>query len=132
MRSYGSSWVKDGIGYAEGPWWTITLEASDPPLTAEGTYSQNWNESHDAQQYGIGAQTYVLDTPDGRWEGSGNILLSSTEQYAMIVLDGQGGYEGLTATVLISTGFSSGDTFVGVITPGEPPEMPEAVEPPAE
>ena len=80
-----------------------------------------------------GASTYVLVNPDGRWVGSGSsTALSSGDLHEMVVLRGEDAYDGLTATVLIENDFSSPATFVGVIFPGEPPKVPEPVEPPAE
>jgi hypothetical protein len=134
VQSYGSSWEKDGIGYAVGPWWAITVDASDPRLTGHGTWVANWNEST-STQIGIGASTYVLVSEDGRWVGSGYSTTPMPGRYELVVLRGEGAYDGLTASVLISEDFSSpssGTTFEGVIFPGEAPTVPEPVEPRAE
>jgi hypothetical protein len=132
VQSYGSSHSEGGLGYAEDVWFKIVWEASDPRLSGEGTWSASWHES-DPGQVGIGVHTYVLVNPGGRWVGTGPSLGSASESYVMATLDGEGGYEGLTAVVLIHEDYPSGSvTFDGVITPAEPPKIPEAVEPPAE
>jgi len=132
VQSYGSTVTEGGIYWTEGPWWKITWEASDPRLSGQGTRSANWNEWV-TTGISIGASTYVLVNPDGRWVGSGSsTALSSGDLHEMVVLRGEDAYDGLTATVLIENDFSSPATFVGVIFPGEPPKVPEPVEPPAE
>ena len=131
VQSYGSTVTEDGIYWSEGPWWTITWEASDPRLSGQGTRSANWNESVTTGT-GIGTSTYVLVNPDGRWLGSGSFAQAEGEMSEMVVLHGEGAYDGLTASVFHQTDFSSPHTFAGVIFPGEPPTIPEPVEPPAE
>jgi hypothetical protein len=132
-RSFPSPRSEDGIAYADGAWWTITWEASDTRLSGEGTWSASWHGSETGPG-GIGANSFVLDNPDGRWVGTGQTLLLADETYVMVNLSGEGEHEGLTAWVLVHTDFTSDDppTLVGVITPVEPPEFPEPVEPPAE
>ena len=132
-RSFPSPRSEGEIWYVDGAWWTITWEASDPRLSGEGTWSANWHEAETGTG-SIGANTFVLDNPDGRWVGTGDTLLLPNEVYVMVNLSGEGGYDGLTARVLVHTDSTSDEppTLVGVITPVEPPEFPEPVEPPAE
>ncbi len=69
VASYGSTILSDGIYHTRGPWWNITWEASDPRLSATGTYTSNWNEV-DANGLAYSASAYVLVNADGRWAGA--------------------------------------------------------------
>jgi hypothetical protein len=83
-----------------------------------------------ATQVGIGASTYVLVNPDCRWLGSGHEFTTrATGRDDLVVLHGEGAYDGPTAAVRI---YDDTLKFEGVIFPGEAPKVPEPVEPPDE
>jgi len=93
---------------------------------------------------GVRAYTYRLEGPTGAWTGTGRGFstggfefypteeswLFSTE---LVELTGEGDYEGLSAILVLNT--SWGDfvtatyTFEGYIFEGEPPPLPEPIEP---
>jgi hypothetical protein len=129
VASYGSTILSDGIYHTRGPWWNITWEASDPRLSATGTYTSNWNEV-DANGLAYSASAYVLVNADGRWAGASQTF-GSPGGSEFLILHGEGAYEGLTAYVHIPA--TSGQrAFDAIITNAEAVEVPEAVEPPAE
>ena len=123
-------WTEEGGIYRwEGPWWILTWEASDPRLIGQGTKISNLSGS-ESTEIGIGASTYVLDGPDGRWVGSGYTYGAPTGGVDLLVLHGEGAYDGLTS--VLSIDWSDVATFEGVIFPGEAPEIPEPIEPSTE
>ena len=132
-ESFGRRVEDVGVTRTKGVWWIIGAEASDGRLSGRGTKSSNWNSSWDTE-IGIGADTYVLANPDGRWVGSGhNFTTGPSAGDDLVVLRGEGGYDGLTAALSVDTIDWSGIAeFEGVIILGEAPEIPEPVEPPAE
>jgi hypothetical protein len=129
VQSYGSTTEEDGIYHTRGPWWKITWEASDPRLSGTGTYVSNWNEVV-ASGLSYGADNYILVNQDGRWAGT-SLVFGSPGDDELLVLQGEGAYEGLTAYVQIPA-TSGQKSFNAIITNGEPVEIPEPVEPPAE
>ena len=129
LQSWADYLEEGGIIRNEGAWWIIDWEASDPRLSGRGTKISNWNES-ESPEVGIGAETWVLDGPDGRWVGSSHFFGTPTGGVDLLVLHGEGGYDGWTT--VLSIDWSAVATFEGVIFPSEAPAVPEPVEPPAE
>jgi hypothetical protein len=122
----GEEGSADGSFTLTGAGWMTTWEATDPRLSGTAEVIANYKDNPFARAE-IGAGIVSLENEGGRWEGrattlSGEIL----GQADTIVMRGQGGYEGLTAYILVD---EVKRTFKGMVFPGEMPPFPE---PPAE
>jgi hypothetical protein len=130
VQSFGTTVEKDGVYNTERPWWVVTWEADDPRLSGDGTWVANWNW---LLEDGPGTSTaaYVLVNPGGRWVGTSQGYGDGSVDNEMVVLHGEGDYDGLTAMLLLRT--VEGEAgFEGVIFPFESPEIPDPIEPPAD
>lgn len=128
----GSGGVIDGIDHIEGLAARGSMISSDPRLTGTFIYTANWlidttagtNTEHMANI--LKAGTYELTTDEGSWFGEitgfGNIDLGVN--YDVIVFEGRGAYEGLTAVVHVDWQNWLGE-YVGTIFPAAMPEVPE-------
>ena len=106
--------------------------ASDPRLSGEETVTAHWDRylSPDISvpQVGVGATTRVLVNDDGRWVGQSGIAVemgSDNDQMDIVVMRGEGAYEGLTAVIVMEQESVDHAPFVGAIFPGEIPPAPE-------
>jgi len=109
-------------------------DASDPRLSGVVTTVDNWH-SWLGQDMQVEATAYELVNDGGRWTGTGTGLVIESIgdlpygrlNSAMIVLDGEDGYEGLSALVYMDWADGYGEPVIhGVIFPGEMPypELP--------
>ena len=130
VHTVGTTVNEEGVYHTRGPWWTVTWEADDPRLSGEGTWTVNWNFLLEDGP-SIGTSAIVLANPDGRWVGTGQGFGDGSVDHELIVLRGEGDYDGLTATLLMR-GDAGSTGFEGIIFPFEPPEIPDPIEPPAE
>ena len=99
----GDTTLTDGVQFVN------RWEASDPRLTGDVAYTGKWlwNEP---QQVQVEANHRVLENDGGRWVGSGNAILGPTiGNVDTVLLTGEGGYEGLTAYVIIDWGNGPGN-----------------------
>ncbi len=125
------------------------VESSDPRLpsrmmtrtlldTREGTHPDG------PVSPAVMATSYRLEGPDGAWAGTGrgfdvNPYLETDEagerlwSTVSVVLSGEGDYEGLSAVLVLSLDwadyYSATSTFEGYIFEGQPPPLPEPIEP---
>jgi hypothetical protein len=113
--------------------WTLTLRTDDPRLSGTWATSQNYNHftSDDVggmTRHGIGRLTNEggawasefrgFTKPGERWE---------TGNHYMVWLTGEGGYEGLSAMLLMLPTGSGAWNVDGVIAPGPLPEPPTSL-----
>lgn len=92
--------------------------ASDPRLSGAVTYHGAWD---DFGGYSIETNTYEVVNDGGRWFGPATAVTANGVWVETMVLDGEGGYEGLTAYVL----HTIPNQMNAIIYPGEPIPMPE-------
>ena len=64
-----------------------------------------------------------MTNPGGSWKGTGTAFGSETSDKGVLVLQGSGGYAGLSA-YLVFDGLGTDATFEGLIFPGEMPAAP--------
>jgi hypothetical protein len=113
-----------------------SIEWSDPRLPSEMVSRLNIDlYPFGPDLFQAGAETYRLDGPDGAWTGTGRGFAMNW----LVVLSGEGAYEGLSAMfvrdVVMADPDSAGNDhewFKGYIFEGELPSMPDPVEPFAE
>ena len=123
----------NGFTAVDGFTWRNNWESSDERLTGDVTGVTNWvvgPDGFDAWGTGgqpdiINAQVIELTNDGGSWLGEGMAFGSTDLDISrdMYTLVGQGGYEGLTAFVIIEQ--PPAPTFSGVIFPATMPEVPE-------
>ena len=141
-----------GYGYAHntgyGGVWERDIDWSDPRLPSLMRLSDNWDwysvgDTSDEINGAISlVQNVRLDGPDGTWTGTAYGLLEETKpvetypQTLLMVLQGEGAYEGLSAmlrpTYEEPPGFGTVPDLEGYIFEGGMTPIPEAPEPPAE
>ncbi len=123
------------------------MKWSDPrlPSRMEYRFSAETGRSIHPDGTVVAAQMVAavrLDGPDGDWSGTGRVLAWTLEPESgakgrdtwteVLMLDGDGDYEGLSAT-LTNTGRGDGiGPYEGFIFKGELPPMPDPIEPPAD
>jgi hypothetical protein len=113
--------------YRGGAWTPSIIEMSDPRLDGELTISHDRDEysTADGVVY-AGSATWRITNADGAWQGSYQGLNDGeASSPATVVLDGEGGYEGLYA-VWEQTPDDSGWDVHGIIFPAAPPAPPTA------
>ncbi len=108
-----------GVIHYRGVEFAMDWVASDPRLSGAVTYHGAWDEFGG---YSIETNTYEVVNEGGRWFGPATAITVNDVWVETIVLDGEGGYEGLTAYVL---GTLLPDETNAIIFPGEPIPMPE-------
>lgn len=114
--------------------WKDRLESSDPRIAGEHTVIANWvidpNEfdpwSRGEQANLLLSTSHRLSNDEGSWLGEGRGMHSTELAIAMeaIVFDGQDGYAGLTAFVIVDS-TQEPATVSGVVYPAEMPEFPD-------
>ena len=88
----------------------------------------------------VWAETHRLDGPDGFWTGTarGFAMTPTRQPEGMLVLTGEGAYEGFSAMFVMEVVPPGPDEdehhtlMTGYIIEGELPPMPLLIEPPAE
>ena len=104
-----------------------TWEASDSRLSGDVTYSGLWHRYPAPATMQVEAAARELVNSGGRWVGQATAIATATiGGWDAIVFTGEGGYEGLTAYVVIDWNGDPG-SFVGAIFPGDMPAFPEPV-----
>ena len=111
-------------------WWTTRYEVDDPRLSGYATSRHNRNTGA-TTTYAGGTRmiTARIDNDGGSWVGTGRAYSGpeSSIHYQML-LEGQGGYEGLHAIIALDTESTAAPFEVtGAIISGDLPELPEAV-----
>ena len=126
---FGTIETVDSVERSRGSAWAPSIvEMSDPRLDGRATISFDTDAytGSDGTSYSLGSGTWRIETAEGAWQGSYNIVepdgYSSTVTTALI---GEGAYEGLVAVWESSIGGSGWDVR-GVIYPAGPPEPPTA------
>jgi len=111
----------------------ILVEASDPRLSGTATIvsSSDSHSTPDGESIDVFVETYDIVNADGGWSGmltGFKLPGDSGEIPSSLVLPGIGGYEGLTAVLIIdfagSTAPGGGIPFEGAIFIGRPPPIP--------
>jgi hypothetical protein len=114
----------DGHVEQRGNAWSPTISGmTDPRLDGRLTFSLN-NDTYPDGAYDVGTATYRIETDDGAWQGSTPVVASGASDWdasGVVVLVGEGAYEGLYAVM----GTDWGEIH-GVIFSGPPPEAPTA------
>ena len=124
--SPGERTTEDGVVHIEGVNHAHVWEASDPRLSGEVTYTGNWNQYSTDPEMQVESGTYELVHADGRWLGTAPaIVVGGLDTLDPVVLIGDGGYDGLSAYVLIDWQTNGDPTFSGLIFPGDLPAFPE-------
>ena len=119
------------------------FEWSDPRLppmmTSRMATDAHWYESDANPSAAVPwASTHRLDGPDGAWTATerGFMETDGFESFVLLVLTGEGAYEGLGAMLVegVSEAPDGDDDTIweGYIFEGELPSMPDPIEPPAE
>jgi hypothetical protein len=123
------------------------MEWSDPRLPSVMRLSENWDWYNVGESDGVNGaiplmQNVRLDGPDGTWTGTVYALLEETapvERYpqtTLMVLEGEGAYEGLSAMLRTvyddPPGFGAIPDWEGYILEGPMTLIPDAPEPAAE
>ena len=116
----GSRGSTEGISF-ENRW-----DASDPRLSGTVIYTGNWR-SYSPSDVQVESGARILENDGGRWVGTSTAVATPEGNTDTVILRGEGGYEGLTAYVVMD--WTARGSFFGAIFPGELPPLPE---PPAE
>jgi len=124
-------WLGEGTDESGTYWNAARVEASDSRLSGTGT--ENW-KCQEGTGFEVCVGTWRVENEGGTWLGRIEGFNHASGMYDWTVLEGQGGYEGLTALrVMISEGMESEpDVMEMVILDFEMPEQPEPKLPPAE
>jgi hypothetical protein len=125
------NWTDErGVEHYHGFRASSTDEWSDPRLPSETAMVENYDiyQTDDGSQV-VGLSAVRLDGPGGSWTGTATSLYSLPDGTGtgLMVLTGEGAYEGLFAVL---EGDPTG--WDGYICEGEMPPMPDPPEPPAE
>ena len=117
----------DGLNDSVGVVYVARFDSDDDRLTGDATITANWQFPADPG-YLLAARTYELANEEGSWVGQSHSLSADDLGVAveMAVLEGQDGYEGLTAYVHFDWNDDFSTSFSGVIYPGPGPAVPEA------
>jgi hypothetical protein len=108
-----------------------TVEATDPRLSGTATFRTTIHWYPSPVDTGVVAHAVRLVNDEGAWTGTGRTINSlNFGRMEMLVLSGEGAYEGLTA-FLVEDLFHTPGTAKGVIIEGELPAFPEPIEPAA-
>jgi hypothetical protein len=111
---------------------TQRWEASDPRLTGDLSYIADHvgygpGSAHVANA-SVGAGTYEVVNEGGRWSGTATEMWVDVPRYSThtVLLTGKGGYEGLSAYLVIDIGwgYDYDRTFKGLIYPDPMPAAP--------
>ena len=124
--AYGESRPDEsGVLHELGRKVTMTWESSDPRLSGEVTYDGNRDIFSGNLDLGVtvGTERFEIVNDSGRWVGQATgWLIPSQSVGDIVLLRGEGGYEGLSALVHID--WSDG-SIGAVVFPGEMPPVPE-------
>jgi hypothetical protein len=130
FTSPGSDTTGVGRFASEGVGQTQTWEADDPRLSGEATYTGNWRLYGDPYEVGVEAGRWTITNDDGTWAGTSTAVEAREPAtwepkvyMETLILDGQGGYDGLTAYLLID-GSPDPKVFQGIIFPDTMAEPP--------
>jgi hypothetical protein len=112
------------------------VEWSDPRLppmmTSRMNLDAHWRESDAILPW---ASTHRLDGPDGAWTATERGFMEADGSFALLVLTGEGAYEGLSAMLVevVLEAYTGDDETIleGYIFEGGLPPLPDSVEPPA-
>jgi hypothetical protein len=133
------------ISTPEGDILGVEMDWSDPRLPSRMLYQANAEGAQGIHPDGYGVTSRIavavrLEGPEGSWSGTGHILAwtlvpesgvesqDTRTEVQMLVLDGEGDYEGLSAT-LTGTGDGVVPAFEGFIFEDGLLTMPEPIEP---
>jgi hypothetical protein len=118
-----------GADYADLTGWeNATVEANDSRIS--GQWQQVLTNRVFPGDIGVKSAIVRIDNDEGAWVGTFHGFAGrNSANKEWNVLEGEGGYEGLTAVFLWS---GNGSTLEGVIVPGELPPLPDPIEPTAE
>ena len=116
----------DGLNEATGVAYVARFDSDDERLTGDATITASW-QFPDSNTSLLAARTYELTNEGGSWVGQSHSLIADDlgVSVEMAVLEGQDGYEGLTAYVHFDWNDDFTTDFSGLIFPGAGPEMPE-------
>jgi hypothetical protein len=139
---WDEAWSDGSVVHVLG--WRVArmVQWTDPRLPSEMVSRMNVDthlaETDMMQTF---AETYRLEGPDGVWTGTGRALAIEHGQQPgwLMVLTGEGAYEGLSAMLVRETVRADPESedhdhilLKGYIFEGELPPMPDPIEPPAE
>lgn len=104
-----------------------TIETSDPRVSGALSRAVNWAEPTPGLY--VEAEAWRLENEDGSWTGQGTGLVHSGQDvmpnsFAIVELSGEGGYEGLTAVMLVDR-LKNPYVIEGAVIAGEPVAFPE-------
>ena len=136
---WAKAWMDGSVVHVLG--WRVerSIDWSDPRLPSEMLSRMNVDthiDEHDLIQ--AFAETYRLEGPDGAWTGTGRALAMEHGHEAdwLMVLTGEGAYEGLAAMLVRETVTGDPDKdeidhtlMKGYIFEGELPPMPDPIVP---
>jgi hypothetical protein len=114
-----------GVLHEVGGGFTATWTWTDPRLSGDVTYLANLDYFGGAPGTGLSAghEVFTVTNDGGRWVGDATGMhVPGTAAYDTIVFRGEGGYEGLTALVVIDY---YKDAQNAIVFPGEMPPLPE-------
>jgi hypothetical protein len=104
-----------------------------PTMTGRMNLDAHWRETDAILPW---ASTHRLDGPDGAWTVTERGFMEADGAFALLVLTGEGAYEGLSAMLVeVVSEEITGDSptiWEGYIFEGGLPPLPDPVEPPAE
>ena len=114
----------------------VTMTADDPRLSGRWTGTQNYHQFVQGDPGAVRAGTAWLVNDGGSWSitftgftppGAPSSLSARHDQ---MLFSGEGGYEGLSAIIVVSPDGTPAEwTFEGVIFPGPMPEFPPPMAP---
>jgi hypothetical protein len=115
----------------------VSGEWSDPRLppmmTGRMNLDAHWRETDAILPW---ASTHRLDGPDGAWTVTERGFMEADGAFALLVLTGEGAYEGLSAMLVevVLEAYTGDDETIleGYIFEGGLPPLPDPIAPPAE
>ena len=107
---------------------TYTSDADDPRASGDVTVALVWDYTGlSATDMGHGTGISRLVNDGGSFEGTVHaIAYPDGSEFRMALMDGQGGYEGLTMTMTQAISPSGEGPAQGLIWEGEAPLLPDA------
>ena len=121
--SQGTRTEVEGLVLTSGVVGLGRWDAPDERLSGDATYTGNWLYD-ERERTSIRSATYELSNDGGSWLGEATALATPSLDTDTVLFTGRGGYEGLTAYVLIDWSRPATE-FTGVVFPAPMPETPE-------
>ena len=107
---------------------TYRVTSSDSRLGGTATATRDWIGWYPPAGVAVVDTSWLIEDSDGAWAGSTRRAASMADEdpinvdEQVILLEGSGAYESLTAYVIVDR---FDETFIGAIIPAEMPELPE-------